>query len=66
MVFKGSPKNLQDVTLWRLNASVDFEAFKAFRFGDDGVQPFLNGFVKSGLLPGLNANVGEFQNHDAL
>ena len=54
MVFQRGPKNLQHITLGRLDAAVDFVAFKAFGFGDDGFYATLNGFVKSSLLACLS------------
>jgi len=63
VVLKRGPKNLQQIALGGLDATVDFEALKALGLGDDGVHAELDGFVKCGLLTGLDADVDEFENH---
>ena len=57
------PENLQDVTFRVFNALVDPEALKTLGTADGGGQAPLNGFVKSGLLARVNADVGEFENY---
>ncbi len=64
VVLQRGPKNLQHIALGGLNASIHFVALKPFGFGDDGFYAALNGFIKCGLLSGMNADVDEFEDHD--
>jgi hypothetical protein len=58
VVFQRGPKDLQNITLRAFNAFVDLEALKAFGSRDHGGQTTFNSFVKSGLLAGVDADVG--------
>ena len=64
MVFQRVPENLQDVALRAFDAFVDLVTLKALGFGDHGGEAALDGLVKGGLLAGMNADVGEFENHE--
>jgi hypothetical protein len=64
VVFQRVPEDLQDVALGAFNALVDLEALEALGFGNHFADAALDGFVKSGLLAGVDADVGEFENHE--
>ena len=63
MVLQRFPEDLQDIALRAFDAFVDFEALKPFGMADYIAQAAGDGFVKSGVLAGMDANVGEFKNH---
>ena len=63
VVFQRGPEYLQDVALRRLNALVDLEALEPLGLANDRLQAALDGFVKSGLLAGVDTDVCEFKNH---
>ncbi|MBH2020033.1 MAG: hypothetical protein I8H91_10920 [Burkholderiales bacterium] len=44
---------------------MNVKALKTLGVGNDGANAALNGFVKSGLLAGLNADVDKFKNHES-
>src|SRR5659263_369615 len=64
VVFQHLPEDLQDIALGAFNAFVDLVTLKALGFGNHGVDAALDGFVKSRLLVGMNADIGEFENHE--
>ena len=63
MVLQRRPEDLQDITLGAFNALVDLVTLKAFGFGNHGFHTPFDGFIKCGLLAGLNTDVGELENH---
>jgi hypothetical protein len=63
VVLQRVPEDLQDVALGRLDALVDLEALEALGLGCHGGDAALDGFVEGGLLAGLDADVGDFENH---
>jgi hypothetical protein len=64
VVFQRVPEDLQDVALGAFNAFVDLVALKALGLGNHFADAALDGFVKGGLLAGVDADVGEFENHE--
>jgi hypothetical protein len=66
VVFQGVPKDLQHIAFGVFNAPIDFATLKALGFADHGVQTEFNGFFKFGLLTGVDADVGKFENHVAV
>ena len=65
MVFQRVPEHLQDVAFGALQTPVDLVALKALGVANHGAQAPLDGFFKSGVLAGLDADIGEFENHGA-
>lgn len=65
VVFQSAPKNLKRIPLGALNAAVDLVALKSLGMLDDGAQATLDGLFKSGILTGLDANIGKFENHES-
>ncbi len=64
VVFQRFPANLQQVALGAFNALEDMIALKPLGMGNHGAKTALDGFVKSGLLARVDANVGKFKNHE--
>ena len=64
MVLQRFPENHQDIPLRRFDALVDLVALKTLGFGNHLFEAALDGGVEFGLLTRLDADVGEFENHD--
>src|SRR5574343_402864 len=63
VVFQRVPEDLQHIALGILNAVVDLGATVALGAHRHGGQATGNGFFEGGLLAGLDADVGEFEDH---
>jgi hypothetical protein len=66
VVFQGFPENLQHIAFGAFNTFVDLVALETLGLGDHVTQAAGNGFVKCGVLAGVDANVCQFENHGGL
>ena len=64
VIFQGGPKNLKYVTLWVFDAFVDLEPLKAFGMRYDLSNALRNGLFKRSVLARMDANIGNFENHE--
>ena len=64
VVLQRLPPDHQQVALGRLDPLVDLVAPKAHGLRDHAFDAMLDGGVEFGLAAGLDADVGEFKNHD--
>ena len=66
VIFQCVPEYLKNVALAAFNTSVDLVALKPLGFVDHMLQAAHDRLFKSGVLAGVNANIGEFKNHESL
>lgn len=63
MVLQRFPVHRQHIALGRLHAAMQLVIAKALGFAEHLFYPALHGGFKFGLLTGLDANIGKFEDH---
>ncbi len=55
--------DLQQIAFWRFNAALNLGLDEALGLADHAGDPVLDGGFKGSVLAGLDADVGDFENH---